>query len=72
MAYVWCHGDPYVFPAGFAEQEHVHVRPVQQQGTVGQWRLGHPDTEYEHRPQAAVLEQARAHADATRGSARRP
>ena len=43
VAYVWCHGDPYVFPAGFAEQEHVQVRPVQR---VRRRRLEHPIPEY--------------------------
>ena len=66
MAYVWCHGDPYVFPAGFAEQEHVQVRPVPSWWPVRRRRFEHPIPAYDHqdRPQEAVLEQARAHADA--------
>ena len=40
--YVECHGDPYVFPAGVAEQEHVHHRYAQHRPE----RLEHPITEY--------------------------
>src|SRR4051812_29338912 len=47
VTYVWCHGDPYVFPAGFAEQEHVLVRPFRKR------RFEHPIPEYDQ--QAAVL-----------------
>ncbi|MEO6510907.1 MAG: hypothetical protein ABIO16_07965, partial [Nocardioides sp.] len=67
MAYVWCHGDPYVFPAGFAEQEHVQVRPVQFIWPVRRRKCEHPNPEYDHkdRSEEAVLEQARALADAT-------
>ncbi len=74
VAYVWCHGDPYVFPAGFAEQEHVQVRPTQSIWEVRRRRLGHPSAAYDHQeqPQAAVLEQARADAHQAPCAARRP
>jgi hypothetical protein len=61
VAYVWCHGDPYVFPAGFAEQEHVQGRSVQFVWTDHTRRIRHPDPGYTHQEEA-LLEQARAHA----------
>lgn len=52
--YVDDHGDPYVFPAGVAEQEHVHHRCPQHRPE----RLEHPITEYrKHLPEQVRLEQ---------------
>ena len=71
MAYVWCHGDPYVFPAGFAEQEHAQRRSVQFVWPDHSRRIRHPDPGYTQQEEA-LLEQARAHAYAQAGTARRP
>ena len=49
MSYVGHHGDPYVFPAGFAEQEHVNHPKPERVGRQGTRRLEHPIPE---RPEA--------------------
>src|SRR6478735_8971214 len=71
VAYVWCHGDPYVFPAGFAEQEHVQGRSVQFVWTDHPRSFRHPDAGYDHQEEA-ILEQARAHTHPQAGAARGP